>query len=181
MTTKLMTVEELEQMPDDGYRYDLVRGELVRMSPAGRRHGRVAFTLGFLLAPHVNEQALGELYAAETGFILARDPDLVRAPDVSFVRADRLTGEMSDDGYLNLAPDLAVEVVSPTDRYRQVLEKVMDYLNAGTPLVWVIEPRRRLVTVYTPDQSARILTEQDELDGGDVLPGFRTPVAAIFR
>lgn len=180
-TTKLMTADELEQMPDDGYRYDLVRGELIRMAPAARRSGRVELTFGRHLGNFASPRGLGEVYGAETGFILARDPDIVRAPDVAFVRADRLTPDMDEDKFVPVPPDIAVEVISPSDRARDVLTKVRDYLDAGVPLVLVINPRRLTVAVHTPGATVRVLREGDELDGGDVLPGFRLAVADIFR
>ena len=180
-TTKLMTAEELEQMPDDGFRYDLVRGVLIRMAPAARRPARIELRVGHYLYTFVDEHQLGEVYGAEAGFILARDPDIVRAPDVSFVRAERLTPDLDEDKFLPFPPDLAVEIVSPSDRARDVHDKVIDYLDAGVPLMWVIHPQRRTVTVYTSNRTARVLREGDELDGGAVLPGFRLPVAEIFR
>lgn len=180
-TTRLITAEELEQMPGDGFRYDLVRGVLIRTAPAARRPARIEVRLGHYLYTFVDEHQSGEVYGAEAGFVLARDPDIVRAPDVSFVRAERLSPDLDEDRFLPFAPDLAVEIVPPSDRARDVHDKVMDYLDAGVPLVWVIHPSRRTVTVYTSGRTARLLREGDELDGGDVLPGFRLAVAEIFR
>ena len=178
---RLMTAEELERMPDDGYRYDLVRGKLIRMAPAARRSGRIESRVGRHLGNFVEPRGLGEVYGAETGFILARNPDIVRAPDVAFVRAERLTPDVDEDHFLPFAPDLAVEVVSPSDRARDVRDKVRDYLDAGVPLVWVLHPRQRTFTVSTPGGVTSVLREGDELDGGDILPGFRLPVVEIFR
>lgn len=178
-TTRHMTAEDLLHLNDE-YRYDLIRGELIRMSPASRGHGRIALRVGRLIGAYVDEHQLGEAHAAETGFILARNPDTVLAPDVAFVRAERLTAELDDDGFLPLAPDLAVEVVSPSDRMTEVTDKVMTYLDAGVPLVWVIQPRQRIVTAYGQGDVIRVYRENDEIDGGDVLPGLRIPVASIF-
>lgn len=179
-TTGLMTAEDLARITDDDCRYDLIRGELIRMAPAGGRHGNLAANIVGPLWAHVAQEQIGNVYIAETGFLLARDPDVVLAPDAAFVRSDRLPPEEEQDGFLPLAPDLAVEVVSPSDSSDYVTDKVMEYLDAGTSLVWVVQPRRRIVTVYTPDHIGRVLGEADELDGGDVLPGFRLPVTAIF-
>jgi Uma2 family endonuclease len=176
-----MTAEQLAELPDDGRHYELVRGVLVAVAPAGGRQGENAGQIAGHLWLFAEPRGLGRIYIAETGFILARDPDIVRAPDVSFVRAERLPPLDRREGFLELAPDLAVEVVSPSDRARDVMDKVIEYLDAGVRLVWIVEPRRRIVTIWTPDRTARILTEADELDGGDVLPGFRLPVAQIFR
>lgn len=179
-TTKLMSADDLWQLDDEPGRFDLIRGELIRMPPPGYRHGIVGMRIARSIGNFVHERDLGEVPAAETGFLLARDPDVVLAPDVAFVRFDRLPPDDEQDGYLALAPDLVVEIVSPSDRSRQVSDKVMEYLDAGVPLVWVVEPRRKIVTVYTADRRAQILTAGDELEGGDVLPGFGLPVAEIF-
>jgi Uma2 family endonuclease len=178
-TTKLMTAEQLAELPDDGHKYELMRGELITMAPAGRRSGRLGLSIGRLMAEHVEAHNLGEVYGADTGFILARDPDLVLAPDAAFVLAERLAG-VPEDGYLPLAPDLAVEVISPSERAGHISAKVIDYLDAGVRLVWLIDPRRQTVTVYTPDRTAHILRSPDVLDGGDVLPGFRLSLAELF-
>lgn len=179
-TTTLMTVEDLARIGDHEGRYDLIRGEPIRMAPAGWPHGKISLRIGRALLDHVEHERLGEVCGAETGFVLARDPDVVLAPDAAFVRADRLPPEEEQEGFLPLAPDLAVEVVSPSDSSDYVTDKVMEYLDAGTSLVWLVQPRRRIVTVYTPDRIGRVHGEEDELDGGDVLPGFRLPVAEIF-
>jgi hypothetical protein len=120
-TTKIFTAEELAELPDDGRKYELVRGELVSLAPTGRRSGRLGLEIGIRISTHVNERHLGEVYGADTGFLLERNPDLVLAPDASFVRADRLQG-MPEDGYLPLAPDLAVEVISPAERAGHISE-----------------------------------------------------------
>jgi Uma2 family endonuclease len=179
--TEPMTAEQLLELEDDGFLYELVRGELVRMTPPGGEHGEVAGEAYWHLRNYIARNPIGRVYAAETGFLLARDPDLVRAPDAAFVRGERLPPREARKGYLPLAPDLAVEVVSPTDRAKDVHAKVMDFLDAGTRLVWVIEPERRTVTVYRSDRTSRVLREDEELDGEDVLPGLRLLVADIFR
>lgn len=176
---KRMTAEQLEALPGAPARRDLVRGALVEMLPAGRQHGKLALHIGSLLLRHVSERGLGEVYAAETGFVLARDPDTVLAPDVAFVRAERLVGQ-DEDRFLRLAPDLVVEVVSPSDRAGDVHDKVMEYLQAGVPLVWVCHPTRREVAVYGADRTARVLRVGEALTGGAVLPDFHLPLAALF-
>jgi Uma2 family endonuclease len=179
-TTQLTTAEELLAMPDDGFRYELVEGELKRMSPAGHNHGRIGMRLAIPLGKFVADHNLGEVYAAETGFKLKTDPDTVRAPDVSFIRRERVVEVGETEGFWPGAPDLAVEVNSPGDRIGEVEEKVQEWLNAGARLVWVVSPKLRVVTVYRSLTDIVTLTEKDTLDGGEVVPGFQFPVAGLF-
>jgi Uma2 family endonuclease len=167
-------------MPRDGFRYELVEGELRQMSPAGHNHGRIAIRLTAPLAQYVATHGLGEVYAAETGFKLKSNPDTVRAPDVSFIRQERVDEVGDTEGYWPGAPDLAVEVNSPGDRVGEVEEKVREWLNAGARLVWIISPKLRVVTVYRSLTDIVTLTEKDALDGGEVVPGFQFPVAKLF-
>ena len=175
----LVTADELlrTNLPDK--RVELVRGVLVVREPAGSRHGRVAMELARHLGNHVHTHGLGAVYAAETGFTLARDPDTVRAPDVAFVQRERLP-EPEPVGFPALAPDLVVEVLSPGDRPGEVLAKVADWLAAGTRLVWVVDPDRRLARVYGADGSEQIVTEGLALTGEDVVPAFSCPLADIL-
>ena len=175
-----MTAEQLLELPDDGYRHELVQGELRTMAPAGGQHGHVAFAIGRLVGNHVYENKLGRCYAAETGFVLRRDPDTVRAPDLAFVVSARLSSEPSS-GFLDEVPDLVVEVVSPSDRASEVTEKALTWLDHGVRLVWVIDPRARLVTVHRPgDVIGLVRGENAVLDGADVLPGFRVSLDELF-
>jgi Uma2 family endonuclease len=175
-----VTAEELLRMPDDGFRYELLRGELRRMVPAGNVHGRVAMNIGTALNNHVKAHDLGTVYAAETGFLLARDPDTVRAPDVAFVRRERIEAVGEVEGYWPGAPDLAVEVISPDDSHVEVEGKVFDWLEAGTKMVLAVNPRRRSVTLYRSQSDITILTGTDVLDGSDVVPGFQLTLQEIF-
>ena len=179
-TTHLMTAEELLAMPDDGFRYELVEGDLRQMSPAGHNHGRIAMRLAIPLGKFVADNNLGEVYAAETGFKLRTNPDTVRAPDVSFIRLERVQEIGETEGFWPGAPDLAVEVNSPGDTIREVEEKVEEWLNAGTSLVWVVSPKLHTVTAYRSLTDIVTLTERDMLDGGDVVPGFQYSVADLF-
>jgi Uma2 family endonuclease len=168
-----VTAEQLLQMPSDGYRYELIAGELHMMSPGGGwLHGR--------MAAHIQAHRLGKLFMAETGFILGRDPDTVRAPDIAFIHKDHLPAELPDDAFWPGAPDLAVEVVSSRDTYREVDEKAKAWLSAGAQVVWVVNPLLRTVSVYRSEGSIVTLAEKDELTGEDVLPGFRCRVVEIF-
>jgi Uma2 family endonuclease len=179
-TTPLLTADELWLRPDDGLRHELIRGELITMSPAGSEHGEISVELAALLWSHVKPNKLGVVFAAETGFLIARGPDTVRAPDGAFVRRERLPAGRRPKGYWPGAPDLAVEVLSPGDRVGEVDEKVGEWLGAGTSLVWVVSPRWRSVTVHRKAQAIRVLTEDATLDGEDVIVGFRCRVGDIF-
>lgn len=179
-TTRLMTAEELLQMPDDGFSYELVEGELRQMAPAGYEHGKIAMRLSLPLARHVEENDLGDVCTAETGFLLKTNPDTVRAPDISFISRHRVNEVGDTKGYGRGAPDLAVEVISPSDKVSAVEEKVQEWLDAGCKLVWVVSPKLHTVTAYRSLTDIETLTENDSLDGGDVVPGFGYPVAALF-
>jgi Uma2 family endonuclease len=175
-----VTADELLHMPEDGFRYELVRGELRRLPLAGNVHGRVAVSVAWRLARHVKENRLGHVYAAETGFRLATNPDTVRAPDVAFVSRDRVEAVGEVEGFWPEAPQLVVEVISPGDSYADVEEKVFDWLDAGTKMVVVINPRQRSATVYKSPTNITALAEADVLDGGDIVPGFELEVREIF-
>ena len=174
-----MTAEELFELPDDGMRHELVEGEPRTMTPAGFDHGRVAMRLGACILQHVDAQHLGGVVAAETGFVLGRGPDTVRAPDVAFVAADRVPLARTA-GFAELAPDLVVEVVSPSDRSSDVSSKAAMWLDAGVRLVWVVDPQARLAAVHHPGGLVTVLREDGVLDGEGVLPGFRLPLVALF-
>jgi Uma2 family endonuclease len=179
-TPTLATAEELFMMPDDGFRYELVRGEVRRMPPAGSEHGAVIMNMGTPLHEFVKAHSLGVVFGAETGFKIASDPDTVRAPDLAFVRRERIPKEGIPRGFWPGAPDLAVEVVSPGDTYTEVEEKVNDWLNAGTRMVLVLNPRTHTVAIYTSHTDVVRLTESDTLEGGEILPGFTCRVAELF-
>ncbi len=179
-TTTPVTAEQLLRMPDDGFRYELVRGELRKTTPAGWRHGAVGSVLDALLCPHVLRERLGRTFSAETGFLLSRDPDTVRAPDLAFIRSDHLPPTPPAEAFWPGPPDLAVEVVSPGDTYQEIDEKVRAWLDAGAMMVWLVNPSGRTVTVYRPPNRIARLTESDELSGEDVVAGFRCRVAEIF-
>ena len=175
-----MPAEELLEMPDDGFRYELGRGELVKMPPAGFNHGVTGNRLNLSLSNYVYENELGEVCMAETGFLLERSPDHVLAPDGAFVRQERVEPAGEFEGFFPGPPDLAIEVISPSDRYTEVEAKVEEWFSAGTLMVIVVNPRNRTVRVYRSLTDSDLLTEQDTLDGGDVVPGWRLPVADIF-
>jgi Uma2 family endonuclease len=176
--TKHYTVEDVERLACEGEEYELIRGELIPVSPTGRRHGRIAIKTSVRLSLFVEKEQAGEVYV-ETGFILRRNPDVLLGPDVSFVRAERLQ-DADEDGFLPLVPDLAVEIISPSERRAKGERKIAEYRAAGVPLLLILRPRQRTITVYEPGKPPRILHEGDTLDGGSVLPGFALPVREIF-
>lgn len=168
-------------MPDDGYRYELVAGELRKMVPAGWRHGTVAGHLHTLLGAHVKQRKLGTVLGADPGFLLSRDPDTVLAPDIAFIKKERLVRQTSEETFWPGAPDLAVEVVSPSDTVSDVDDKVKSWLEAGASMVWVVNPKWRSMTVYRSATEIKTLTENDELTGEDVVPGFSCRVGDVFE
>ena len=176
--THVMTAEQLLQSPGLG-RCELIQGELVMMSPSGFEHGRVVMRIAGPLTDFVEERALGVVTGAETGFVIARDPDTVRAPDVGFVRAGRVPKEPMR-GFFPGAPDLAVEVLSPDDRAGEVLQKVQDWLGAGCGAVWVVDPEKHTVSIHSKTAPVVVLGPDDELSGGEALASFRLAVAHIF-
>ena len=176
---KPVTAEDLLQLPSDGYRYELFRGELRQMPPAGEEHGNFAMKLGWRLAQFVEENALGRVYAAETGFKLTENPDTVRAPDAAFVSQQSLEQQAPVKGYRKGTPDLAVEVVSPNDRPAEVAEKVYEWLFYGSKEVWVLEADQHTLTVYRPDEMFLVLKEEDTLTS-PLFPGWELPLSDIF-
>ena len=175
-----MTAEELLHLNLPNKRTELVRGVLVVREPAGYRHGDVAARFLVAIGNHVYAHKLGRVFAAGTGFTLERAPDTVRAPDVAFIRTDRLPDPMTR-GFAEIAPDLAVEVLSPDSRPGETLAKVADWLKAGCRLVWVVDPIRNGARVYRADGSESLLAATESLDGEDVLSGLAIPMAGILE
>ena len=185
--TGLMTAEELlaYEMPDK--RVELVRGRLIVREPPGMRHGECASRLAVTLSNFLSRdremrgaaETRGRVLTCDSGFTLARNPDTVRGPDVAYISSERWAGPMPD-GYGEFAPDLAIEIRSPSDRIGAVLAKVGDWLDAGTGLVWVVDPAREQISVYNADGSQDMLGVDEVLDGGDVLPGFTLVIAELF-
>lgn len=179
-TAPLVTAGELEKFPDDDYRYELVEGRVIRMSPVGAVHGWLVMRFGSRLVQHVETRALGRVFT-ELGFRLASDPDTVLAPDLAFIRQDRVPRDGLPRGFWKGPPDLAVEVLSPDDRASDIRAKVNEYLTRGVSLVVVIDPDDRSVLTCRPAASAVALGVDDVLDLSDVVSGFRCPVREIFE
>jgi Uma2 family endonuclease len=177
--TRLVTAEELERFPEDDYRYELVEGRVIRMSPVGYQHGRIAMRFGALLDHHVRSRNLG-VVLIEVGFTLRSNPDTVRGPDVAFIRRERIPTP-DPRGFWKGPPDLAVEVLSPDDRPSDVRTRVEEYLMAGVPLVLVVDGDEKTVTVYRSSTAPTTLPSDDILDIGDVVSGFCCTVRDIFE
>jgi len=176
-----LTAETFAELPDNGLKEELVSGWIVSEAVPGGAHGRVMVTLGSLLHQFVRMHLLGVVYCGNSGFVLSRSPDTVRGPDISFLRMTRVQHLDNKRGYIPGPPDLAIEIISPSDRPNDVHAKVGDYLAAGCTLAWVIDPDARQVWVFRSLLSPVILTESDTLEGEDVLPGFSIPVRAAFE
>jgi Uma2 family endonuclease len=181
VNTQLITAEELLRLPRGTWRYELVSGELRRMAPSGFAHGTVAAEIGARLTTFVREHGLGRGCAAETGFVLRRDPDTVRAPDAAFISTATLERASLPGGFFPGAPDLAVEVISPSDTYTNVEEKVAEWLAAGTKAVIVLDPRRKAARICRPGGEILMLGPADTLSVTDLLPGLLVPLGDIFR
>jgi Uma2 family endonuclease len=175
---EITTAKQLLETPGLG-RCELVAGELIMMSPAGFEHGVIVGNIHVCLGAFVKQRSLGIVTAAETGFVIGRDPDTVRAPDVGFIRSDRVP-QVRTRGFFEGAPDLAVEVMSPTERAGELSAKTQDWLAAGCRVVWVVDPASRTITVYRRSGETALLTITDEVAGEELLPGFRLPVAEVF-
>jgi Uma2 family endonuclease len=176
-TTHLVTAEELMQLSGNG-RYELVKGELLTISPPGEQHGVVTMTLSLLLGQYVRPRKLGVLYAADTGFKLESNPDTVLAPDIAFIRSDRV-GVLAK-GYRSGAPDLVVEVISPGDRKAKVEEKTARWLSLGALGVWLVNPQTRTIDVRLANGERKLFMEDEVLTDDDIVVGFRVPVSEIF-
>ena len=180
MSTKtLLTAEDLWKIVANGSRYELSRGELVPMTPVGLQHSWIVARLGMFLTRYVIEKRLG-IVGMEGGFKLERDPDTLRAPDIHFVSKARIEKEGITQKFADFPPDLAIEVLSPEDTASEVQKKVEEYLAGGVRLIWVVEPATKTVTAYRSHQDVKVFTEDQELEGGDVIPGFRIRVVEIF-
>ncbi len=183
VATKRVTVDDLERdgVPD-GF-WELIDGRIVEVAPAGGEASSIGMVAGYYLSGHVLPRGLGRVYGADGGFVLfsGEEREILWAADVAFVQAERVPPPAQHARFLRLAPDLVVEVVSPSDARVDVVAKVRLWLEGGVRLVWVADPPSRTVAVWEPEQPVRTLGAGDELEGGDVLSGFRLPVAELFR
>jgi Uma2 family endonuclease len=177
VATQRISIEQFAATPRDGL-WELIDGEPVAMTPSSDRSGWIAGEMFARLRDHVRAGELGRVFPPKTGFVLFADRATVRSPDAAFVRGDRLPG--FTDHFVTLAPDLAVEVLSPSDRMVEAMSKITMYLRAGVRLVWLVDPSARTITMFRPDAALKLLRVGDTLEGEDVLPGFNLPVGEIF-
>lgn len=176
----LLTVEEFERYHDGtDDRLELVRGRIVREPPANFRHGQVDSRLAYRIRRWVDEHGLGEV-VTNVGFVLSERPATVRGPDIAFVSRERIPAEVAPTGFARFMPDLAVEILSPSNTASDVQEKVLEYLEAGVRLIWIVDPRHRRATVYRSRSDIRLLSEEDHLDGDPVLPGFTVALSEVL-
>lgn len=180
MPQVLVTAEDLARMPDDDYSYELLEGRLVRMSKSGMVHGVCSQRLGYAVGNYLRTHDLGVVLPQDTGFLLHRGPDTVRAPDMAFISKERFEAAGFSDGFWPGAPDLVAEVISLNDRRKHVEDKVRQWLASGTRLAWIVDPRKHTISARRPDGTSAELGDDQELDGEDVLPGFRLPLHELF-
>ncbi len=176
---KFQTTEDLLKLSGKG-RYELLKGVIYKLSPAGEKHGIIAMNTGYIIGKYVREHRLGIVTAAETGYKLSSNPDTVRAPDVAFKSNNTLSRGGISEGYSSVMPDLAIEVNSPADRPGQIIKKVKDWLEAGVKHVWIIDPEDNTVTIYYDSLCFKILDIDDEIKEENLLPGFKCKVREIF-
>ena len=179
-TTTVTTADELALLSDATARYELIRGELITMTPPGWKHGTVAMRVGFIFSTFVEENQLGRAFAAETGFLLERDPDTVLAPDFSFISKASWPDKEPSQAYWPGPPDFCVEVVSKSDRPKSTREKAEQWIKFGCCLVWVIDPAEETIEVFTPNDDSRIFIGDESISGDPVLPGFECRVSDFF-
>jgi Uma2 family endonuclease len=177
--TKLITGEELATMGDIGP-CELIEGRIVPMTPTGGEHGRIEVNIGAELLAYVRSHKLGKVLAGEVGIYTHRNPDTVRGADVLFISNERYAQKTSP-GFLDVAPDLVVEILSPNDSWIEVTQKLQEYFAIGVRLIWVVNPQTHSVYAYRALTDVREFTENDDLPGDDVLPGFLVKVAQLFE
>lgn len=177
---RALTLEEFERLSEeDGYRAELIRGRLVREPRPGTEHSWLASELYWHIESYARQHGLGRT-VFDAGFLLERDPPTVRIPDIAFIAHESLSTGEGPTGAWTMAPDLVVEMLSPSNTAAEIQEKVLDYLEAGTRLVWVVDPRTRSTTAYRSRKDVEVLTSEDSLNGGDVLPGFDLAISILF-
>lgn len=181
IATRQLTAADLVLFEINIDDYEILGGELWERKRVRRLHGRVGFDLGLRIGNFVVAGNLGELYTSDTAFIISQEPLSVLRPDVAFVRSERLPTDATESGFYAVVPDLVIEVLSPGDRQAEISTKIERYLQAGVSLIWLVDPLARTVMAYSPGRDPLKISVDGELDGDDVLPGFRLPVRDIFR
>jgi Uma2 family endonuclease len=178
VTTKLLTAQDLWNMGDTGNKYELIRGELVEVTPPNVTHGGLMVTIARLIGNYAKDHRHGKLYAGDVGVVIEHDPDTVLGPDLSFYVADRVP--TVEPVYFQTPPDLTIEIVSPSNSAREIERKIGMYLEFGVRQVWIVYPGKRQVIVHSPERSPQTLNSDDRISGADILPGLVIEVADIF-
>lgn len=178
VSTKLLTAQDLWKLGDRGDNYELIRGELVELTPPNRTHGRIMVNITLLLGAFVKERQLGQLYAGDVGFVFQHNPDTVLGPDLAFLTSRRIPKD--DSTYSSTLPDLAIEIVSPSNAAREIERKIGIYLSSGVREVWIVYPGKAQVVVHSQAGPPRACLPGDHLTGGDILPGLSIEVSDIF-
>ena len=179
--TEPITAEQLLEMDAKGMRGELIRGVFCPTMSAGMRHGEIVMKLGRLLGNAIADAQAGRLMGSDSGVRVETDPDTVREPDIAYFSKERLPLDQEVPGYAEVAPDLVVEVVSPSDSVREIADKARMWINAGVQLVWVLWPETKMIEVHRPAQPVTTLRESDTLTGEDILPQFKVPIKNIFE
>lgn len=180
-TKPALTADEFWELPEkQGARFELVDGEAVEMPGSTMRHSALVATIFSLLRAYVLENQLGQVFPDGLSYLLRRDPDTIRIPDVSFIPRERLPPDGPQESYADIVPGLVVEVVSPGNSAAELRRRTRDYVDAGVAQVWIVWPDDRTVSAYAGSMTPTELTSEDTLEGGDVLPGFSVPVADLF-
>ena len=178
--TRLLTAEDLLRLNSEGVKGELIRGVLHETVSVGKIHGRIAMAFGGALVAYVRPRRLGTVIGSDAGVLIQRNPDTVREPDIAYISAERLPLDDQSDGYLEVVPELVVEIVSPSDSPREVNLKIQMWLDLGVSMALVVRPADRTIAIHRPGVPEVTLMGDDVLDGGDVLPGFSLPLSEIF-
>jgi Uma2 family endonuclease len=180
IASKPLTAADFAQLPAEGREFELVRGELVEMNRPKPRHGKILFRIARVVGEYVEDRDLGHWFGGDAGIVTEQDPDTVRGPDAAFASYQRIPREADDEHYFLVAPELVFEVLSPSDRWVNVLDKVSEYLHAGVNVVCLVDPRTRSVQLHRAETTPVTLAETDDFELSDILPGFSCPVMKFF-
>jgi len=178
---KQLNADDLMSLPDNGKRYELIEGELVEMSPTSNEHGFIELNVAYLIRTYLKQNPTGRAGVGEVGFRTRKDDKTVRAADAYFISYERLPKGSSTQGFSDIAPEVVIEVISPSDRTGDIADKTQEWLDFGVLMVWNIYPRQKSIHIFQPDQKPLVLFEDDRVDGGKILPDFSMKVSELFE